>query len=160
LVFGQIAVWLDWQLLTIVLPFVMVILVIVLGEILFRNRRRRIRSPETLKRQQDVPITPVQIRAEETPVQPTPSEESDEGLLKKLQTEIEEASRLYSSGQLSKEEFYAVVHRVENELQEIRDRAPPSEAPKTRRCVHCQEEIPLEAVYCDRCGRYIGASQP
>jgi len=159
LVLSQIAVSLDWQLLAIVLPFVMVILVIVLGEILFR-KRRRIRSPETPQKQQDVQIAPVQTRAEEKPVSQTPAEMSDEGLLKKLQTEIEQASKLYSSGQLSKEEFYATVHRVENELQEIRTRAPPSEPPKTRRCVHCQEEIQLEAVYCDRCGRYVGASEP
>jgi len=160
LILSQIAVWLDWQLLAIILPFVMVILVIVLGETLFRKRRRRIRSPETPQKQQDVQITPVQTRAEEMPVSQTPTEESDEGLLKKLQTEIEQASKLYSSGQLSKEEFYATVHRVENELQEIRARAPPSEPPEARRCVHCQEEIPLEAVYCDRCGRYVGASEP
>jgi hypothetical protein len=137
----------------------MVILVIAIGEIMFRDRRKHLHS-ERLEKQREVRISETQPRAEEIPAPQVPAEESDEELLRRLQAEVEQVSVLYSSGRISKEEFYSTVHRVEGELQEVRARNPPAESTGTRRCIHCLEEIPVEAVYCDRCGRYIGASQP
>ncbi|MEM3005037.1 MAG: zinc ribbon domain-containing protein [Candidatus Bathyarchaeia archaeon] len=156
---GEVTSWLDWQLLTIILPFIMVILVIAIGEIMFRDRRKNLR-PERVRKQRESQISKAQPGVGEAPMPQAPAEESDESLLKRLQAEVEEASALYSSGRISKEEFYATVQRVEGELREVKARAPPVESTGTRRCIHCLEEIPVEAVYCDRCGRYVGASEP
>ncbi|MBS7622475.1 zinc ribbon domain-containing protein [Candidatus Bathyarchaeota archaeon] len=156
---GEVTSWLDWQLLAIILPFIMVILVIAIGEIMFRDRRMRLR-PERLQKQLEVQIPKAKPSAEEAPIPQASAEESDEDHLKRLQAEVDRVLLLYTSGQLSKGEFYAAVHRVEGELQGVRARAPPAEPTGTRRCIHCLEEIPVEAVYCDRCGRYIGTSHP
>jgi len=145
---GQIAVQIDWQLVTIILPFVMVIVVILLGEVLFRRRRGRISPPA------------MEIRPRTPPVQiPEPHvQESEEDLLERLRRELEETSLLYSSGRISKEEFSLRTGKIEEELVALKAKAPPAEEPKTRLCIHCRQEIPLDALYCDRCGRYLGSA--
>jgi len=145
LVMIQFPFQLDWQLLLVILPFIMVILVIVFGEILFRRRRRLLTETEAVT--PDVQAPPVDIR-EKGP---------QESLLEGLQRRLEETSSFFSSGLISKEEFSERVRNIENELAALKVQTPPAEEPKARLCIHCQQEIPVDAVYCDRCGRYLGA---
>jgi len=142
-------VQLDWQILSIVLPFAVLILVIVLGEVLFRRRRRHAPAAEPMAEEPSGLVS----QSTESPVA-----ESEEDLLGRLQTDLEQTSALYSSGKISKEEFSLRTRRTEEELATFRARTPPVEQPKTRFCIHCRGEIPLEAVYCDRCGRYLGTA--
>ena len=163
LVLNQISVQLDWQLLSIILPFGMVVVVVILGEILFRRRRKRVSSREVELERPDIQAPPAQVR---------PSESYDQGSeehkLERLQAELEKTSKLYSSGKIEREEFSDRIHKVEDELLTLKTPSPPAEPPKIeepkieppkmRRCIHCNQEIPVDAVYCDRCGRYLGAS--
>jgi hypothetical protein len=168
LVLNQISVQLDWQLLSIILPFGMVVVVVILGEILFRRRRKRFRSHEVELERPDIQAPPIQV-----PPNESYDEDSEEHKLERLQAELEETSKLYSSGKIGREEFSDRIHKVEDELLTLRTPSPPAEPPKIeepkveppkveppkmRRCIHCNQEIPVDAVYCDRCGRYLGAS--
>jgi hypothetical protein len=198
LVLNQISVQLDWQLLSIVLPFGMIVVVVVLGEILFRRRRKRIASHDLELEGPEIQAPPIQVQPYESY-----DEDSEERRLERLEAEVEKISELYFSGQIGREEFSDRVHKVEDELLTLKPPRPPIEharvrvprvrgprveeprveeprveeprveeprveeprveeprveEPKMRRCIHCNQEIPLDGVYCDRCGRYLGAS--
>jgi hypothetical protein len=163
LVLNQISMQLDWQLLSIILPFGMVVVVVILGEILFRRRRKRFGSHEVELERQEIQAPPIQV-----PPNESYDEDSEEHKLERLQAELEKTSKLYSSGKIGRGEFSDRIHKVEDELLTLRTPNPPAESPKIespkieppkmRRCMHCNQEIPVDAVYCDRCGRYLGAS--
>ncbi len=183
LVLNQISMQLDWQTLTIILPFGMVVVVVILGEILFRRRHKRVGSHEVELESADIQAPPIQ-----GPPNESYDEDSEENKLERLEAELEKTSRLYSSGEIGREEFSDRIRIVEDELLTLKPPSPPAEGPKIeepkieppkieepkieppkieepkieppemRRCIHCNQEIPLDAVYCDRCGRYLGVS--
>ncbi|MCJ7761278.1 hypothetical protein MUP59_09100 [Candidatus Bathyarchaeota archaeon] len=144
---SQIGVQLDWQIVSIVLPFVMVIVVIMFGEILFWRSHQNNMSKE------------VTVMSEPSQISDTKNDHSGspESFLQRLRIELEQLSSMYSSGEITRKQFSERVRKIENELSVLRAPIPIAEPPKAVRCVHCQDEIPIDSLYCDRCGRYLGS---
>ena len=103
---AQISIPSDWQLLLIILPFVAVVIVIILGEVLFRRRKKRLRQKQIMRRPQEVRPYPIDM----------PDTESRR--LEKLQTELDNISKQYSSGKISKQEFYTRIRTIETQLMQ------------------------------------------
>ena len=104
MVIAQINMPSDWQILLIILPFVAVVIVIILGEILFRRRKKRLRQKQTMMRPQEVRPQPIEIPEAET------------RKLEKLQTELENTSKQYLSGNITKQEFDTKIRTIETQL--------------------------------------------
>ena len=105
---AQISIPSDWQLLLIILPFVAVVIVIILGEVLFRRRKKRLRQKQIMRRPQEVRPYPIDM----------PDTESRR--LEKLQTELDNISKQYSSGKISKQEFYTRIRTIETQLMQYK----------------------------------------
>ncbi|OGD53510.1 hypothetical protein A3K80_07000 [Candidatus Bathyarchaeota archaeon RBG_13_38_9] len=202
MVIAQISMPFDWQILLIILPFVAVVIVIILGEILFKRRKKRLRQKQIMMRPREVRPQPIEMP------------DTDTLKLEKLQTDLENTSKQYVSGKITKQEFDTKVRTIEIQLMKYKTighlEEPPETEPKTtearpppvepiiiepptskprptepppqkpsteqpvsatatspvteprpteppkRVCIHCQEDIPPDSIYCDRCGRYLG----
>lgn len=94
----------DWQILLIILPFVAVVIVIILGEILFRRRKKRLRQKQIITRPHEVRPHPIDMPDTETK------------RLEKLQTELDNISKQYHSGKISKKDFDTKVRTIEIQL--------------------------------------------
>ncbi|WP_455278575.1 hypothetical protein [[Eubacterium] cellulosolvens] len=101
---AQIGITFDWQMLLIILPFVAVFTVIILGEILFRRRKKRLRQKQIMMRPHEARIKPIEMPDAETLK------------LEKLQTELENTSKQYLSGKITKQEFDTKVRKIETQL--------------------------------------------
>ena len=108
MIIAQISFPSDWQLLLIILPFVAVVIVVILGEVLFRRRKKRLRQKQILTRPQEVRPYPIDM----------PDTESRR--LEKLQTELDNISKQYSSGKISKQDFYTRVRTIETQLMKYK----------------------------------------
>lgn len=109
----------DWQILLIILPFVAVVIVIILGEILFRRRKKRLRQKQIMMRPQEVRPHPIEMPDTET------------GMLEKLQTELDNISKQYISGKISKQEFDTKVRKIETQLMRYKTFGPLEEPLET-----------------------------
>jgi hypothetical protein len=96
------------QMLLIILPFIAVVVVIILGEILFRRRKKRLRQKQ------------ITMRAHEVRPQPLEMPDTDTRKLEQLQKELENISKQYLSGKISKQEFNTKVRTIEIQLMKYR----------------------------------------
>lgn len=96
------------QMLLIILPFVAVVVVVILGEMLFRRRKKRLRQKQ------------IMMRGHEFRPQPLEMPNTDTRKLEQLQTELENISKQYLSGKLSKQEFNTKVRTIEIQLMKYR----------------------------------------
>jgi hypothetical protein len=96
------------QMLLIILPFLAVVVVIILGEMLFRRRKKRLRQKQMI------------MRAHEVRPQPLQMPDTDTRKLEQLQTELENISKQYLSGKISKQEFNTKVRTIEIQLMKYR----------------------------------------
>jgi len=96
------------QMLLIILPFLAVVIVIILGEMLFRRRKKRLRQKQ------------IMMRAHEVRPEPLEMPDTDTRKLEQLQTELENTSKQYLSGKISKQEFDTKVRTIEIQLMKYR----------------------------------------
>ncbi|MCW4042134.1 MAG: zinc ribbon domain-containing protein [Candidatus Bathyarchaeota archaeon] len=96
------------QILLIIIPFVAVVIVIILGEMLFRRRKKRLRQKQIMMRPQEVRPEPIEMP------------DTDTRKLEKLQTELENTSKQYLSGKISKQEFDTKVRTIEIQLMQYK----------------------------------------
>lgn len=96
------------QMLLIILPFLAVVIVIILGEMLFRRRKKRLRQKQ------------IMMRGHEVRSQPLKMPDTDTRKLEQLQTELENTSKQYLSGKISKQEFDTKVRTIEIQLMKYR----------------------------------------
>ena len=96
------------QMLLIILPFIAVVVVIILGEMLFRRRKKRLRQKQIMMRPQEIGPQPI--------VMP----DTDTRKLENLQIELDNISKQYVSGKISKQEFNTKVRTIEIQLMKYR----------------------------------------
>lgn len=96
------------QMLLIILPFVAVVIVIILGEMLFRRRKKRLRQKQ------------IMLRPHEVRPQPLEMTDTDTRKLEQLQIELENTSKQYLSGKISKQEFETKVRTIEIQLMKYK----------------------------------------
>jgi hypothetical protein len=96
------------QMLLIILPFLAVVIVIILGEMLFRRRKKRLRQKQIMTRTHEIRPQPLEMP------------DKDTQKLKQLQIELESTSQQYLSGKISKQEFNTKVRTIETQLMKYR----------------------------------------
>jgi hypothetical protein len=124
----------DWQILLIILPFVAVVIVIILGEILFRRRKKRLRQKQIMMRPQEVRPHPIEMPDTET------------RMLEKLQTELDNISKQYISGKISKQEFDTKIRKIETQLMRYKTIGPIEEPLETEPKITEPQPPPAEAI--------------
>jgi hypothetical protein len=108
LVIAQISIPSDWHILLIILPFAAVVIVIILGEMLFRRRKNLLRQKQIMMRPHEVRPQPIEMS------------DTDTRKLEQLQTELENTSKQYLSGKISKQEFDTNVRTIEIQLMKYK----------------------------------------
>jgi hypothetical protein len=116
LAIAQINFPFDWQILLIILPFVAVVIVIIFGEILFRRRKKRLRQKQIMMRPHEIKPQPIEMPDTQT------------RRLEKLQTELENTSQQYISGEITKQEFDTKVRKIETQLMRYKTIGPVEES--------------------------------
>jgi hypothetical protein len=138
----------NQQILLIILPFIAVVIVIILGEILFKRRKKRLRQKQIMMRPHEVRPQPIEMP------------DTNTRKLEQLQTELENTSKQYLSGKISKQEFDTKVRTIEIQLMKykmIGHLEEPLEAePKTTEA----RPPPVEPIIIEPPASKLGPTEP